>query len=474
MNAALQSFTPILLLSVGSLGYLLFGRLFERLNLSAFVAVVLLAVTTWATIGMSDSTAAISYGVVVTNATRLLAVVACGAALMSIIITSGSLEREEISMVNEYYYLMLTSLCGALIMVFASDFLTLFIGVEVASLALYCLCGGRVSQRRSSEASMKYFLLGCFSSAFLLYGIALWYGVTGSLSMGLGGEVTRAVTPMTALSFIMILVGVGFKIGLAPFHFWVPDVYQGSPTSVTTFMSCVVKVAAVGALIKVGASSFGFAEPWVVGPLWLLAVLAMTVGNVAALQQRSVRRLLAYSSVAQAGYMMIGLVVAGSKPEAIAATLFYLVVYCVMTIGAFGVLCALGPDADDIKDFKGLASRRPMLAVIMTVLCLALAGLPPGLAGMMGKVYLFSAAVSAKFYGLAIIAALNSALACAYYVRVPMAMYFQKPDDERVVRLPYQAFVGLLVCALAVVVLGIVPEPLLAAVRSASQSLVGW
>jgi NADH-quinone oxidoreductase subunit N len=239
-------------------------------------------------------------------------------------------------------------------------------------------------------------------------------------------------------------------------------------------MSCVVKVAAVGALIKVGASSFGFAEPWVVGPLWLLAVLAMTVGNVAALQQRSVRRLLAYSSVAQAGYMMIGLVVAGSKPEAIAATLFYLVVYCVMTIGAFGVLCALGPDADDIKDFKGLASRRPMLAVIMTVLCLALAGLPPGLAGMMGKVYLFSAAVSAKFYGLAIIAALNSALACAYYVRVPMAMYFQKPEDERVVRVPYQAFVGLLMCALAVVILGVVPEPLLAAVRSASQSLVGW
>jgi NADH-quinone oxidoreductase subunit N len=350
--------------------------------------------------------------------------------------------------------------------------LTLFIGVEVASLALYCLCGGRVSERRSSEASMKYFLLGCFSSAFLLYGIALWYGVTGSLSLGVTGEVAREVSPMMALSFLMILVGIGFKIGLAPFHFWVPDVYQGSPTSVTTFMSSVVKVAAVGALIKVGASSFGFSESWVVGPLWIVCVLAMTIGNVAALQQRSVRRLLAYSSIAQAGYMMIGLVVAGTSPEAVAATLFYLVTYCAMTVGAFGVICALGPDADDVHDFKGLAARNPWLAGIMTVLCLALAGLPPGLAGMMGKLYVLSAAVSAKFYGLAIIAALNSALACAYYVRIPMAMYFQKPEAAAPLRVRYQAFVGVLLCALAVVLWGLFPEPLLAAVRMAAGSVL--
>jgi NADH-quinone oxidoreductase subunit N len=472
MNAALQSFSPILLLSLGSLGYLLFGKLFARLHLSAIFAILLLAATTWVTFGMSDSQAALSYGVVVTSATRLLAVVACVSALVSIALTSGSLEQENISMVNEYYYLMLTSLCGALIMVFASDFLTLFIGVEVASLALYCLCGGRVSQRRSAEASIKYFLLGCFSSAFLLYGIALWYGVTGSLALGVSGEVARAISPMMALSFLMILVGVGFKIGLAPFHFWVPDVYQGSPTSVTTFMSCVVKVAAVGALIKVGASSFGFAEPWVVGPLWIVCVLAMTIGNVAALQQRSVRRLLAYSSIAQAGYMMIGLVVAGASSEAVAATLFYLVTYCAMTIGAFGVVCALGPDADDVNDFRGLASRNPWLAACMTVVCLALAGLPPGLAGMMGKLYVLSAAVSAKFYGLAILAALNSALACAYYVRIPMAMYFQKPEAAAPLSVPYQAFIGVLLCALAVVLCGVFPEPLLAAVRVAADSVL--
>jgi NADH-quinone oxidoreductase subunit N len=375
-------------------------------------------------------------------------------------------------MINEYYYLLLTSLCGALIMVFASDFLTLFIGVEVASLALYCLCGARISDRRSSEASMKYFLLGCFSSAFLLYGIALWYGATGSLALEPAGGVARSIGPTTALSFLMILVGIAFKIGLAPFHFWVPDVYQGSPTSVTTFMSCVVKVAAVAALLKIGTTTFGFSDLWAFGPLWILSIVAMTVGNFAALQQRSVKRMLAYSSVAQAGYMMIGIAVAGRTPEALSATLFYLVAYCAMTIGAFGVLSVMGPDVDDVKDLKGLGKRSPFLALSMTVLFLALAGLPPGLAGLMGKVYLFSAALSAKFYGLAIIAALNSALACAYYFRVPMAIYFQEAESHSPVPVPFPAFVALGVCVVAVVFLGVFPEPLLAAVRAATESLI--
>jgi NADH-quinone oxidoreductase subunit N len=472
MNAALTSFTPILVLSIGSLGYLLFGKLIERVRIAGLLAVLLVAATMWFTFGLADSTAAVSYGVVVNTATRFLAIVACAGALLSITLSAGSLERENVAMINEYYYLLLTSLCGALVMVFASDFLTLFIGVEVASLALYCLCGARISERRSSEASMKYFLLGCFSSAFLLYGIALWYGATGSLALSPAGEGVRMMGSMTALSFLMILVGVAFKIGLAPFHFWVPDVYQGAPISVTTFMSCVVKVAAVAALLKVGASCFGFSELWMVGPLWIISMLAMTVGNLAALQQRSVKRMLAYSSVAQAGYMLIGVVVAGKTPEALAATLFYLVVYSAMTIGAFGVLSIISPDADDVKDLRGLGKRSPFLALVMTLIFLALAGLPPGLAGLMGKVYLFSAAISAKFYGLAIVAALNSALACAYYFRVPMAIYFQEPESTAPVTVPAAAFVALSLCGVAVVLFGVMPEPLLDAVRAASESLL--
>lgn len=472
MNA-MASFAPILVLSGGSLVYLVFGRLIERLRASGWVAVALIALAAYMSIGLVDSTAASRYGVVVNSSTRLLSLVACVAALVSVVATSGSLGREKIEMTSEYYYLMLTSLCGALIMVFAADFLTLFIGVEVASLALYCLCGARISESRSSEASMKYFLLGCFSSGFLLYGIALWYGATGSLALS-AQTVGGVAQPIVALSFLMVLVGIAFKIGLAPFHFWVPDVYQGAPTSVTTFMSCVVKVAAVAALLKVSASSFGFSELWSVGSLWILSVLAMTVGNLAALQQTSVKRMLAYSSVAQAGYMMIGIVVAGERPEAIAATLYYVISYCAMTIGAFGVLSAVGPDTDDIRDLRGLGKRSPFLAATMTVFFLALAGLPPGLAGLMGKVYLFSSALSAEFYGLAIIAALNSCLACAYYFRVPLAMFLQQPESaEGVVEVSYQGYLAIAACAVAVILFGLWPEPILGAVRSAAQALLG-
>jgi NADH-quinone oxidoreductase subunit N len=469
MNAAINSFAPILVLSIGSLSYLLAGGWIERMRMAGLVAVALVTAAIWFTLGLGDSSAAASYGVVVNSGTRLLALVACVSALVSIVATSASLQRENITMLSEYYYLLLTSLCGALIMVFASDFLTLFIGVEVASLALYCLCGARVNEKQSSEASMKYFLLGCFSSAFLLFGIALWYGFTGSL--GLSAAVP-ATSPLVALSFLMIFVGIGFKIGLAPFHLWVPDVYQGAPTSVTTFMSCVVKVAAVAALIKVAGASFGFSEIWTVGPLWIASVVAMTVGNLAALQQRSVKRLLAYSSVAQAGYMMIGLAVAGVSPEAVASTLFYLITYCAMTIGAFGVLSVVGPDTDNIDDLRGLSKRSPFLAAVMTLLFLALAGLPPSLAGLVAKVYVFSAALSAKFYGLAIIGALNSALACAYYCRVPMAMYFQESREKEGVVVPYQAYLALSACAVTVVVFGLMPEPILSAVKGAAASLL--
>jgi NADH-quinone oxidoreductase subunit N len=184
--------------------------------------------------------------------------------------------------------------------------------------------------------------------------------------------------------------------------------------------------------------------------------------------------MLAYSSVAQAGYMMIGIVVAGERPEAIAATLYYVISYCAMTIGAFGVLSAVGPDTDDIRDLRGLGKMSPFLAATMTVFFLALAGLPPGLAGLMGKVYLFSSALSAEFYGLAIIAALNSCLACAYYFRVPLAMFLQQPESaEGVVEVSYQGYLAIAACAVAVILFGLWPEPILGAVRSAAQALLG-
>jgi NADH-quinone oxidoreductase subunit N len=469
MNA-LASFAPILVLSVGGLGYLLGTKIIDRLRIGALLAVLLIALAGFVTVGLTESAPLVRYGLLITPFSKLLALVACGGALVSLLATASSLQREAITTTSEYYYLMITSLCGALVMIFASDFLTLFIGVEVASLALYCLCGARVTSPRSSEASMKYFLLGCFSSACLLYGVAVWYGATGSLVISRPGAALLDA-PIMAVSFLMILIGIAFKIGLAPFHFWVPDVYQGAPTSVTTFMSCVVKVAAVAALIRVSSSAFGYQELWSTGSVWMLSVVAMTVGNLAALQQASVKRLLAYSSVAQAGYMMIGIAVAGETPGAIAATVYYLIAYCAMTIGAFAVLSVIGPDADDLKDLKGLSKRSRFLAVTMTLFFLGLAGLPPSLAGLMGKVYLFSEALSAKFYGLAIVAALNSALACAYYFRVPVAIFFQSGDSNEPVSVSSSAYLGIALCAIAVVLFGVFPEPFLVASRAAAHSL---
>ncbi len=467
--SALAPFAPILTLSLGSLGYLVSGKLLESNKSSSLFAMALIGIAAYLTFGLVPSSIAIEHGLIVNSFTRFFGALACIGALLSIVATSGSVGGEKIGMLREYYFLMITSLCGALVMIYASDFLTLFIGIEVASLALYCLCGAQVTKRASSEASLKYFLLGCVSSAFMLYGIALWYGATGTLMIS---KIPSSAGTIAIVSFLFMIVGLAFKLGLAPFHFWVPDVYQGAPTSVTTFMSCVIKVAAFAALFKVTLSAFFLPNEWSVGVLWVIAVLAMTIGNLAALQQRSVKRLLAYSSVAQAGYMMIGLVALQNDPSVLASSVFYLVSYCAMTIGAFSVLSAVGPDADDLQDLKGLVKRSPFLAICMTLFFLGLAGLPPSLAGLMGKVYLFSGALASGCYGLAIVAVLNSALACAYYFRVPAAMLFQPPATEIRVSVTPQAVVSIAVCAIAVVGLGVYPEPLLKAVEAVAAVLL--
>lgn len=468
----LTSFAPILALSIGSLTYLVTGKLLERTKLAALLAIGLVLIALLMLGIIPDSIGETEYGLIVNDFSRLLAVVACSSALVSLVSTRAVVEGEGIDTINEYYFLSLTALSGALVMILCTDFLSLFIGVEIASLALYCLCGSRIHQRASVESSMKYFLLGSFSSAFLLLGIALWYGATGSLSM-----VPLAAVPYNAmifLSFLMMLVGLAFKVGLAPFHFWVPDVYQGAPTSVTTFMSCVVKVAAFAALLKVLVLGFTYPQPWSFGALWVLAVLAMTVGNLAALQQRSIKRMLAYSSVAQAGYMLVGIVSTEFGPDGVAAALFYLICYCAMTIGSFATLAAIGPDADGIESVQGLAKRSPLLAGCLTVFFLGLAGLPPSMAGLMAKLFVFSEALSAGLYGLAILAVLNSALACAYYFRVPVAAFFQSgPVQHERISVPCSTALGLLVCAAAVVLLGLFPEFLLALVRDAADTLVG-
>jgi NADH-quinone oxidoreductase subunit N len=320
----------------------------------------------------------------------------------------------------------------------------MFLSVEILSLALYVLCGITRTDPRSNESAMKYFVLGSFASGFLLYGMALIYGATGTVFLeGMAAKLGTA-TSATALAGVGLLVaGFAFKVGAAPFHMWVPDVYEGAPTPVTAFMSVAVKAAGFGALVRILLGGLpAQAEEW--GPLvGALAALTMIVGNLGALTQTSVKRMLAYSSVAHTGYALIGLAAAGAPagrgaPEGPAAALFYVGVYTVMTLGAFLFLmfagrpatpASPGRDAETYDDLNGLARRRPWAAAFMTILMVSLAGVPPT-AGFFGKFTLFKSAVDADCAGLAVLGVIMSVVSAAYYLRVVVAMYMKDAPHE--------------------------------------------
>jgi NADH-quinone oxidoreductase subunit N len=458
---------PLIMLSLGGCGYLLSGQLLEETKTTGWFCCFILAATLGSFLYLPETALAAGNAVAIDPFSRLMAIVILVSALLSVLGGASAVHDEKIERLTEYYFLVLMSVAGAILMVMTGDFLTLFIGLEVASLSVYCLCAARVDKPASSESSLKYFLMGCFSSAFFLYGIALWYGATGSLALQAGGHLSVYSSPLLMISFLFLLVGFAFKIGLAPFHFWVPDVYQGAPTSVTTFMSCVIKIAGLGALMKVALVSFDLPNEWGSKVFWVLSVLAMTLGNLAALRQTSVKRMLAYSSVAQAGYMMIGFVALAQGPESMVGVVFYLVAYCMMSIGAFSVLNVMGPDADALSDFRGLGKKNLGLGICATLFFLGLAGLPPSLAGLVGKVFLFTSSLATDFVGLAIIAALNAALSCAYYLRVPMAIWFQTnsshdstSQENTLLVIAEPTRLAIAFCALAVVALGVFPEGL--------------
>lgn len=327
-----------------------------------------------------------------------------------------------------YYALILLATAGMTAMTTASDLMTIFIALEIFSLALYILAGFNRRDVRSGEAALKYFLLGAFASGFFLYGIALIYAATGTTNLD---ALTKGILPMSvSLPFApllpvgmgLLLVGFGFKVALVPFHMWTPDVYQGAPTPVTAFMSVATKTAAFAGLIRVLAAVASHDRPWLLA-LAGLAVLTMTLGNLAALRQTSLKRMLAYSSIAHAGYLLIGL--AAGNPTGAQGALYYLLAYTFMNLGAFTVLLAIQRrDENDVtvEQMTGLAHRQPLLAALMAVFMFSLAGIPP-LAGFFGKLYVFSAAVEAGLIWLAIVGVLNSALGAYYYLRVTVAMF---------------------------------------------------
>lgn len=331
-----------------------------------------------------------------------------------------------------YHALLLLAATGMLAMAKGSDFLTIFLGLEVFSLSLYILVGFNRRDVRSGEAALKYFLLGAFASAFFLYGIALIYAATGTTNLT---GIQRAIAPMSAslpfkpllpVGIGLLLVGYGFKVALVPFHMWTPDAYQGAPTPVTAFMSVATKTAAFASLIRVLASIITVERPWLLA-LAGIAVVTMTLGNLAALRQTSLKRMLAYSSIAHAGYVLVGL--AAGNERGYQGALYYLLAYTFMNLGAFAVLLAIQRrEENDVtgEQMTGLASRQPLLAALMAIFLFSLTGIPP-LAGFFGKLYAFWAAVEAGLTWLVIVAVINSAIGAYYYLRITVSMYMAEP-----------------------------------------------
>src|SRR3989475_1012453 len=385
--------------------------------------------------------------------------------LLSLAISAPTVERERLPR-GEYYALMLFAVAGMMLMATASDLLVIFLALEVLSLAVYVLTGIRRDLPASTEAAFKYFLLGAFSSAFFLYGIAFTYGVTGSTRLDRIGRViaaqAMAPTPMQFLALGLLLVGFGFKVSAVPFHMWTPDAYEGAPPAVAGFMSTGVKAAAFAAFVRVFLSAFEPLRGQWSDVLWLIAAATMIVGTVVGVAQSNVKRMLAYSSIAHGGYLLIALLSANDVGKG--AVLFYLLTYAITNLGAFGVIALLDnadrPN-DRVDDYAGLWSDHPVLAALMTIFLLSLGGFPP-LAGFIAKWYVFSAAVKAGYTWLAILGVLTSVVAVFFYLRIVVMMYMTPTDQPaRFPAVPRIAGFALVVSALLVFYLGILPTRVL-------------
>lgn len=359
---------------------------------------------------------------------------------------------------GEYYALLLLATAGMFVMVSAVDLLAVFLGLELMSIPIYALAAFDRRKLRSNESGLKYFLIGAFASAILLYGMALLYGATGHTDFdGIRAGFDYG-SPIAMAGLALVVVGFTFKVSAVPFHLWTPDVYEGAPTTVTAFMSVTVKASAFAILLRFLMLALPEADDRLDAVFAVLAALSMIVGNVMALIQTNVKRLLAYSSIAHAGYILIAFV-AGTE-EAHAAILFYLFVYVFMNVGAFGVMVALargGQESERIDDFAGLARARPGLAALMTLFMLALAGIP-GTGGFIAKFYVFAAAVNADLLPLAILGVLTSVVSVFYYLQLPVAMYMREPRDEEPADASSSEWLVLVVCAVLVLYLGFFPD----------------
>jgi NADH-quinone oxidoreductase subunit N len=385
--------------------------------------------------------------------------------LLSLAISGPTVDREGLPG-GEYYALMLFGTAGMMLMATATDLLVIFLALEVMSLAVYVLTGIRRDNATSTEAAFKYFLLGAFASAFFLYGIAFTYGLTGSTRLDRIGSLIAAQamspTPMQYLALGLIIVGFAFKVAAVPFHMWTPDAYEGAPPAVTAFMSTGVKAAAFAAFVRVFLSAFEPLRNSWGEVIWVLAAATMIVGTVAGVTQSSVKRMLAYSSIGHGGYLLTALLSGNDLGKG--AVLFYLLVYAITNIGAFGVIALLDNGErpnDQVKDYAGLWNSHPGLAILMTIFLLSLGGFPP-MAGFIAKWYVFSSAIKAGYTGLAIVGVLTSVVSVFFYLRIVMMMYMTPSDaPPQFPAIPRIAGAALVASAILIFYLGILPTQVL-------------
>jgi NADH-quinone oxidoreductase subunit N len=463
-----------------------FSRPRQRLitgTLSLLALLAAAAATIWLWVARPLTASAFN-GMIVLDEFRLsFTVIFIIVAILTLLIATIWIETENLP-AGEFHSLLLFATAGMMLMASAGDLVIVFLGLEILSIATYVLAGFRRTDTRSNESSLKYFILGSFASAFLLYGIALIYGATATNTLpGTTNIATIAARldqslypPLLFAGMAMLLVGFGFKIATAPFHVWTPDVYEGAPTPVTAFMAAGPKAAGFASFMRVflfgfpivtaAASTAGFAHTAWVGALAIMAALTMTIGNVVAIVQNNVKRMLAYSSIAHAGYALVGFVAAGAATDpaqrnaAVTAVVFYLLTYAVMNMGAFAVVTIIARKGDrqnDVEDYNGIGFSSPVLAFSLSIFLLSLLGMPLT-AGFMGKIMVFSAAVNQGYVWLVVLGVLNTAISAYYYLRLIIVMFFRERTAAwEPPRVPASVAVALILTIVGVFYLGLFP-----------------
>jgi NADH-quinone oxidoreductase subunit N len=373
---------------------------------------------------------------------------------------------------GEFICLILFATLGMMVMVSANHFVTLYLGLELLALSSYALVALNRDSARSTEAAMKYFILGALASGLLLYGISMVYGATGSLDVGVIAKTvsaSRANDPLLTFGIVFIVAGLAFKLGVVPFHMWVPDVYEGAPTAMTLFIGSAPKLAAFGFIMRILADALGSAVADWQGMLVILAVLSLAIGNIVAIAQTNLKRMLAYSTISHMGFLLLG-ILAGSK-NGYAAGMFYVMAYVLMTLGAFGMIMLLsraGFEAEAIDDFKGLNKRSPFYAVLMLFIMFSMAGIPPFI-GFWAKLAVLEGALNAGYTWLVVFAVLMSVIGAFYYLRIVKVMYFDDATDTAPISAPFEMRALLTVNAFAIVALGLFPGALMTACLNAIQ-----